>query len=664
MATTRAPSAPSIPERITHAHLQFLPLDGLPDLALVTLDNGEPANRPNSFGLQGLAEIERAVDQVRSRAAAGQISAIAMTGKPGSFGAGADLNTFAATSEPATAHLFLARGKEALGALRGLGLPTFAFVNGLALGGGLEAALFCDYRTVAVGVRALGLPETYLGLVPGWGGTYHLPRLVGAENALRVIVDNPQASNRMTTARQALELGIVDVVLDGDEGDFVPRSVAWAGAVLRGEQVPARPDVCGDAQAWSDAVERRRPLAESLARGGALAVDAALTLVLHARTATPGAGFALEEDACSDLLMSDPLRASLYAFDLLGHRARRPAGVPRDAKPRDVGAIAVVGGVEAFESAVGFALSAGVPVTLVVPDLAAAAHTREAVEERCVTLAGQGRRGPAEAERLRTALTVSASADAVGPADVVIVVPGPEFDDTPAGVLAVVWDRCADDAVIVVVSRSSAVISAASERAQRPEQVVGWCADGPAAPLVELVRSPVTDATALATTVALAVGQRRTAVVVANEPGFVLDRILARLRGWVREQVATGTAPAVLDDVLARFGLPGGRMALGLGELGLDGPGPDGRGPGGLTGDALVIELEDLLARTLAGVLGSGVVADVRDVDVVMLAGAGFPLHLGGLAPALDRSGGAERVTGGRFLERGIASVPARGTGF
>lgn len=663
MLSAQTSSAPSIPERATHSAVQFLPLAGLSDLALITLDNGEPPNRPNSFGLQGFAELEETVEGLRSRVTAGQISAVALTGKAGSFGAGADLNTFAAISEPATARLFLARGKEVLGMLRALGLPTFAFVNGLALGGGLEAALFCDYRTVAAGVRALGQPETHLGLVPGWGGTYHLPRLVGAENALRVIIDNPQSGNRMTTAQQALELGIVDEVIDAEDGDFVQRSAAWAGSVLRGEHVPARPDVLTDAQAWTEAVERRRPLAERLDRAGAPAVAAALTLVTNARSAAPVAGLALEEDLCADLIMSDTLRASLYAFDLLSHRARRPVGVPKGAAPLEVRAIAVVGGAEALESAVGHAVSSGVPVTLVVPDESAAEQAREVVQARCATLAARAGRGPAEAERLRTGLSVTTAPDAVGTADVVLVVPAPDVTEAPVGVPAFVWDLCADSSVVVIVSNSSDVIGAAFEQARGPERVVGWCEAAPSAPLVEVVRTPATAATTLATTVDLVSCQRHTAVVVGNQPGFVLDRVMMPLRQWVETKAEGGMAAPVLDDVLVRLGLPRGLAAIGLEGLARDAgssPAADARADV----DPLVVELQDLVARAVADLLASGVVDDVRDVDVVMLAGAGFPLHLGGLAPALDRSGAAERATGQSFLDRGVASVPAPGTGY
>ena len=83
-----------------------------------------------------------------------------------------------------------------------LPVPTFAFVNGAAMGGGVEIALTCDYRTLSAGVPALALPETFLGLVPGWGGCYLLPNLVGPANALKVIIENPMNMNRMLKGRR------------------------------------------------------------------------------------------------------------------------------------------------------------------------------------------------------------------------------------------------------------------------------------------------------------------------------------------------------------------------------------------------------------------------------------------------------------------------------
>ena len=135
-----------------------------------------------------------------------------------------------------------------------MGVPTFAFVNGVALGGGLELALNCDYRTVASDVRALALPETGLGLVPGWGGAYIVPRLVGIEKALDVILTRP-AANKPFAAVEATTIGLMDVVLD--PADFLEESIRWAARVVTGEVVVPRREL-DSAEVWDGVVAAAR----------------------------------------------------------------------------------------------------------------------------------------------------------------------------------------------------------------------------------------------------------------------------------------------------------------------------------------------------------------------------------------------------------------------
>ena len=108
-------------------------------------------------------------------------------------------------------------------------MPTFAFVNGLALGGGLEIALHCDFRTVSASAAGIGLPECFLGMFPGWGGAYLLPNLIGADRAVQVVIENALNQNRMLSGVQAAQLGIADALFEG--ADFLERSLDWAGRV-------------------------------------------------------------------------------------------------------------------------------------------------------------------------------------------------------------------------------------------------------------------------------------------------------------------------------------------------------------------------------------------------------------------------------------------------
>ena len=117
--------------------------------------------------------------------------------------------------------------------LRDAPIPTFAFINGAAMGGGLELALHCHYRTLSPAPAALALPEVSLGLVPGWGGTQLLPNLIGIASAAQVIMQNPLTQNQMLRPAQAAELGIADVLFE--PADFLERSLEWAAGVVRGD---------------------------------------------------------------------------------------------------------------------------------------------------------------------------------------------------------------------------------------------------------------------------------------------------------------------------------------------------------------------------------------------------------------------------------------------
>ena len=134
-------------------------------------------------------------------------------------------------------------------------MPTFAFVNGAAMGGGVEIALHCNYRTISSGAAAIALPECFLGLVPGWGGTYLLPNLIGAAKALKVIVENALTQNQQLKPAQVLDLGIADAMFE--PADYLEQSLLWAAGVLNGEVQVDRPEIDrGDA--WDEAVAKVR----------------------------------------------------------------------------------------------------------------------------------------------------------------------------------------------------------------------------------------------------------------------------------------------------------------------------------------------------------------------------------------------------------------------
>src|SRR5207253_4681713 len=191
------------------------------DVALVTIDNGEDHTKPTFFGRAALESLDRVLDELER----GDFAALVLTGKPFVFAAGADLNEFHGASAELAREGSRA-GHDLFGRLAALPFPTVAAINGACLGGGLEIALHCDARTISTAVRHVGFPEVFLGIVPAWGGTQLVPRLVGAEGAVKVIVANPLRQNRLLDAAGALELGLADRLLEPAE--LVDESIAFA----------------------------------------------------------------------------------------------------------------------------------------------------------------------------------------------------------------------------------------------------------------------------------------------------------------------------------------------------------------------------------------------------------------------------------------------------
>jgi enoyl-CoA hydratase/carnithine racemase len=184
-------------EVVTSALVRDVTLpDGAGTMALITLDNGHDHTRPNTFGPRGLLSLNTALDTVAARVSEHGIVAVGVTGKPFIFAVGADLSGAGAVADRSQALGIARLGHAVFRRLGELAVPSFAFVNGAALGGGLELALHCTYRTISSGVSAVAFPECFLGLVPGWGGTYLLPRLIGPGPALKVMVENALSQNR------------------------------------------------------------------------------------------------------------------------------------------------------------------------------------------------------------------------------------------------------------------------------------------------------------------------------------------------------------------------------------------------------------------------------------------------------------------------------------
>nr|QFF92387.1 enoyl-CoA hydratase/isomerase [Rathayibacter sp. FH 236] len=209
--------------------LSFYPSPfGTAPVAVIDLSGGSHRGSGTPLTQNRLDEIQRALQEIDGSAA------LVLTGTGGSFSVGADLDRL--SSGPGTEiQLTLRSGHKAFSAVRSMRIPTFAFLNGIALGGGLELALHCRYRVVADNVRALGFPEFSRGLLAAWGGTYLLPQLVGVQNAFHLLVER---SAIPLEPEEALAFGIVDRLLPTPF--FRGRAMEWAFAILQGEETVDR----------------------------------------------------------------------------------------------------------------------------------------------------------------------------------------------------------------------------------------------------------------------------------------------------------------------------------------------------------------------------------------------------------------------------------------
>ncbi|EMD26715.1 3-hydroxyacyl-CoA dehydrogenase NAD-binding domain-containing protein [Amycolatopsis azurea] len=687
-------------EVVTNAVTRLVKVPGLDKpVALITLDNGHDHTRPNTFGPQGLVSLNAAIDT----AFAAEPAAIAVTGKPFIFAVGADLSGVEAVADPALAREIAQTGHDVFRRLTETEIPTFGFINGAVMGGGLELALSCHYRTLSENTAAIAFPEVFLGLFPGWGGTQLLPNLIGPDAAVTVIIENALAQNKMLKVAQAAELGIVDEVFGS--ADYLEQSLLWLAKVVNGEITPARREIDRGA-GWDAAIGRAKAIVDGRTKGASPGATKAVELLELARENDLDRGYAAETDGLAELLMDDTLRAGLYSFNLVNKRAKRPAGAPDKSLARKVNKVGIVGaGLMASQMALLFVRRLKVPVVLTDVDQERVDKGVSYVHGEIDKLLAKKRVSPDGANRLKALVTGSLDKAAFADADFVIEAVFEEL-----GVKQKVFadlEQYVSPEAILATNTSSLSITAMASELKHPERVVGFHFFNPVAvmPLLEIVRAEKTDDAALATAFALGKQLKKSSVLVKDASAFVVNRLLLRFLGEVLVTVDEGTPFEVADKALEPLGLPmtpltlmqlvGPAIALHVGET-LHEAFPDrftvsenldrfvkaGKkgvwqwdDKGNATVDPEVDELwqrgdspstsEQVRDRALAAIaeeirimLDEGVVAEAQDIDLCLILGAGWPFWLGGITPYLDRAGVSAKVNGKPFLAPGVASVP------
>ena len=690
-------------EVVTNAILRMVsltPFGHNGELALITLDNGADHTRPNTFGAASLQSLSNAIDE----ATKSQAVAIAVTGKPFIFAAGADLSAMGFLKDKSQAIAIGDLGHEVFLKLHESKKPTFAFINGLALGGGLEVGLNCHYRTLAA-TAFTALPECFLGLVPGWGGATLLPKIIGPENAVQVIISNALNNNTMMKSKDALSLGVVDAVYE--PADFLEKSVKFAADILSGKKKIERKDFSNDTAAYEKAIATGKAAVAKKYNGAEITSPlAALELIKASQKNSVRDGFASETKVLADLVMSDPLRASLYSFNLIQKKRKKVEGAPKPALARKVTKVGVVGaGLMASQLALLMLRNLKVPVVITDLDQERVDKGLAWIKNEIAKLVEKKRLSPESATRLLGNISGSTDQKVFANADFIIEAIFEElslkqklFKDLEA----IITPEC-----ILATNTSSLSVEAMSEGLKNPERVIGFHFFNPVAvmPLLEVARTTKTDDATVATAINIGKELKKTMVIVKDAPAFVVNRLLTRFMGEVTDAIDEGTPYEVADAAMTPLGFPMSSLEL----LGLVGPavalhvaetlnknlGPrykisptmqrfvkegvktfyikDANGVNAVnpaaisllekgskasTSDQVRRRALEAIATEAKMMLDEGVIATPQEIDICMLLGSGWPMHLGGILPYLDREGISEAVCGARFHPKGVASLP------
>lgn len=651
-----------------------------------------PDSKVNLLTRAVMLRLDQLLAEVESSAKRGEVRALLIrSAKPGNFIAGADIDELATLDDPKAAAELSRGGQQIFQRLEKLSIPTLAAIAGTCLGGGLELSLACDYRVACNDPSTrLGLPETRLGILPGLGGTVRLPRLIGLQPALDLIL-----SGRQIKAGRAAKLGLVDRAAEAEGFDAELTKLA---ASLAAGQTPfrrRRPSTLlrlvkeGPLARW---VIRRWTRRAVLARtrGHYPALPAALDVTVRGLALSSAQAHEREAEAFGRLAVTPECKNLIFVFKLTESvRKKAPAGAARPVERAAVIGAGVMGAgiaeLLAYQS---------VPVQVVDIDqqrVQAGVKRARALLEKAA-----GRAGWSQDElQQRTDCLIGATGYH-------------GFDTVDLAVEAVlenlqikreVFARIEEvlPPVAVIASNTSALsVSQLQAGLRHPERACGLHFFNPPhrMPLVEVVRGERTSDDALATAFALAVRLGKTPVVVRDAPGFVVNRLLAAYLTEAGYLLQVGMKVQAIDRLMTRFGMPMGPLRL-VDEIGLDVVAEVGRTmtsglgerftPAPVVGRVVALghlgkkggrgfyqysgsrrrgvdpEVESVLAEAASGtppepeeaegrlvyvmineaarILDDGVVDSPDALDVAMIMGTGFPPFRGGLLRYADSLG-------------------------
>ncbi len=655
-------------------------------IAIVTMDNGVDYKRPNTFSEAALLSLGKTLDEIsRER----DVRGLMLTGKPYAFAAGADLTEVPFITTFEQGYQVGRIGHMTMKRIMDLPFPTLAAINGVALGGGLEIALYCGYRTVHRSVQPIGFPECFLGLVPGWGGCALATRLLGPAKALELIIYNALNRNRMISGPMAFDLGLADRLFDGAE--FLDESLQFLLDIISGKAAVDRGPMKRDG--LKDLIDQAKAFVDGRVHGATPAPYRALDLIAGACEWDLETAFEEENKALGDLIKSRQCKASMYSFDLVNRHARKTLPISQEVKPGAINRVGIIGaGLMASQLAQLFIRRLEVPV--VMKDI-----SREVVDKGCAyvrqelrRLEEKGRVSKGKSRYLAGLLKGTLDYGEIEECDFVIEAVF-ERMELKQQVLGEVEQHLRPDAVIAS-NTSSLSITTMTKALKAPERMIGFHFFNPVAvmPLIEIVRSEKTSAQTLATAFDLSARLKKTGILVKDSPAFLVNRTLVRVLVDCLSLVDEGAGFEQVEEALLALGLPtapfelldlvGLPVALHVMETLNQAFGRD-RFPLNASLQTMIEankaafylrdgktiridpELEKLwvrsgkrhfhpeeiqervlnnLAREIDLILNEKVVNSSRDVDLAMILGAGWPFFMGGITMYLDLVGITPKV--------------------
>jgi 3-hydroxyacyl-CoA dehydrogenase len=510
-------------------------------VAVLTVDN-PPVNALSQHVRKGLH------DGIRQAIADGAVQAIVIACAGRTFIAGADITEFGKPPAEPSLH-------SVLDLIEGSAKPVVAAIHGTALGGGLEVTLACHYRVGAKAAR-FGLPEVKLGILPGAGGTQRLPRVVGVEKGLSMMVSGDPIG-----ADEALKAGLIDAIVDGD---LAAAGVTFAEKVLD-EKRPLRKirDLDDKLAAVRGKPEVFASFRKSIARQtrGFRAPENIVKAVEAAVSLPFDQGLKRERELFVELLNSSESKAQRYFFFAEREAAKIP-DVPADTPTREIKKAAVIGaGTMGGGIAMNFA-NAGIPVTVIEMAQEALDRGLGIVRKNYEATAARGRLTAADVEKRMGLITGTTDFKAAADADMVVEA---VFEEMPVKkeVFAKLDAICKPDAVLAT-NTSTLDVDEIASATKRPESVIGTHFFSPAnvMRLLENVRGQKSSKTTVAT--AMTVGRRigKVPVLVGVCYGFVGNRMLHQRGLQAEKLILEGAAPHQVDRVLTEFGFPMGPFAM------------------------------------------------------------------------------------------------------